>query len=650
MRHLLLIMFLVAGMTGMGQTTYNKFIWASTPSLHTVEKEFADEPAVYVQDQRFIEYVIEKDGFYQYRTLHKIIHINNDLGIEHFNKIYLPFNEGLEMVDVKARTILPGGRIIEMDRKNIKDLMDEDGEYKIFALEGLTKGCEVEYYFTIKKYPSFFGREVLSGKIPVMNAHFELVTPAHLEFESRSYNNLPAGKEKVSNEKRYTIIDDKSLPGAEEEKYSMYQASLKRVEFKLSYNNTNKTKERLFTWNELGKKVYDIYTSVSDKDQKRIKDLLSNIKISYAASDQEKITKIENYLKKEFIVREDISDEDADDLGKVIKGKIASEKAICKMYMALFSTLGMEHHIVLAGDRDNFPIDKTFENWNNAKNFLIYFPSTGKYMAPTATAFRYPWMPPTWTSTNALFCIGTTIGSFRTAVAEIRPIPMESYEHSYSNMDIKLKMDKDDALIVDVKQTYGGYTASNYRLPFVYMPADEQDKFLKQLVKFGTNSENILSSSIENRELEQADPYKPFVINASVRSTSLMERAGNKLLIKVGECIGEQAELYEARPRTTDIDVTYPHALIRTIELLIPEGYQVKNLSDLNFNQVIKENDKVVTGFVSSYEQQGNKLKITIREDYKNVFYPIQQYEGFKKVINAAADFNKVVLILDKVG
>ncbi len=33
---------------------------------------------------------------------------------------------------------------------------------------------------------------------------------------------------------------------------------------------------------------------------------------------------------------------------------------------------------------------------------------------------------------------------------------------------------------------------------------------------------------------------------------------------------------------------------------------------------------------------------------YKKMYYPINQFEDFKKVINASADFNKVVLVLEK--
>ena len=646
MRILFLIIALATTTILGAQSSYIKFNWQANPTLHKVDKEFEADGAVYVTDERINEYVIETDGFYLYRTIHRTVHINNDKGIESFNKIYLPFNEGSELMDVKARTILPGGKIIEMDRKNIKDLKEEDGEYKIFALEGLTKGCEVEYYYTFKQYPSYFGREILSSQIPAMKSRFELIMPEHLVFETRSYNGLPVAEEKIENEKRHLVITDNKLTGAEEEKYSMYQANLKRVEFKLSYNKAKNATERLFTWNELAKKVYAIYTEMNEKELKKVKSLLSDI--GAKGSEVEKITAIENYLKKHFNTRDDIPDEDAEDLVKVIKDKMASHKATCKLYVALLMAAEVKFQIVLGGDRSDYTVERNFENWNNTQNFLIYFPSTKKYLAPTEIEYRYPWFPPSWGATNGLFCVSTTIGNFTTAVAEIKNIAMEDVKHSYSNMDMSLKLENEDALIISVKQSYGGYTASNYRYPFVYLPADEQNKILKEMVKFGTNSENILSSSLENRELEQTDPYKPFVINATVKSPNLVERAGERIIIKVGEVIGEQAQMYETKPRATTIDVSFPHLLERTIEIIIPEGYQVKNLSDLNINEVYKENDQLTMGFVSSYVLEKNLLKIKIVETYNKVTYSKEQYESFKKIINAAADFNKIVLVLDK--
>lgn len=650
MRKLLLLPFCFCSLLLFAQTTYNKFQWQEKPVLHSIDQQDEEAAAVFVTDDRIVEYGFEKNELYTYRTMHRIIHINNDKGIESFNKIYLPFDEGIEMLDVKARTILPSGKIIELNKNNIKDIKDENGQYKIFALEGLTKGCEVEFYFTLKKYPSFFGREILSSGIPVMKANFKLITPSHLIFETKSYNDLPGSKDTTYGEKRYITINDEKIKEADEEQYSMYQANLKRVEYKLCYNSAKNARERLFTWDELAKKAFDIYSTVSDKEVKKLKDLLSDINLKASASETEKITGIENYIKRNYITREDIPDEDATDLTKVIKNKMASEKAIFKLYTTLYKLAGVDYQIVLSGDRSSYTIDRSFENWNNTHKALLYFPSTKKFIAPTELEYRYPWIPPTWAGTNGLYCIGTTIGNFTTAVAEIKPVPMEDYRYNYLNMDVHLKLDKDDALIVDVKRSFGGYAATNYRAPLVYLPADEQNKVLKELIKFGTNSENILSHSLENKDMEQTDPYKPFIINASVKSTNLIERAGEKIIIKIGEVIGEQSQMYDAKPRTTDVALAFPHALIRTIQLAIPDGYKVKNLSDLNFNEVFKEKDITTVGFACQYEQKGNVITITVKEDYRNASYPRQQYETFKKVINAAADFNKVVLILDKAG
>ena len=646
---IILFTLLLSCLQGIAQPSYNKFQWQATPTLHKIDEGFLNEAAVIVAEDKVMEYVVEKDGFYAYKTMHRIAHINNDKGIEYFNKIYLPFDEGLQMMDVKARTILPNGKIIQFDQTNIKDLKEGDRTYKIFALDGLTKGCEIEYYYTIKKYPSFFGREMVSSQIPVMKSHFELISPEHLRFEAKAYNNLPPLKDSSFNGKRYTTMSAEKIKGEEEEKYSMYEANLKRIEYKLCYNDAQKTGLRMFTWNELAKKAFEIYTVAPEKQLKKVNDLLSDIGIENSMSEKDKIIKLESYFKKNFITREDINDADASDLAKAIKTKVMSEKAFCKLLCTALSAANVNYQVVLAGDRSDFSIDKSLENWNNARHFLLYFPSLKQYIAPTAAIYRFPWMPPTWAETNGLHCVVTTLGGYQSAVAEIRNIPMEKIEYSYQNMDIKAILDKTgESLELDVKHIYGGYAAPNYKAPFIFYPADQQNKILKELIKFGTNSENILSHSFENKEIDLPNPYKPFVINAKVKSSQLVEQAGSKIIVKIGEFIGQQVQMYEAKERVTNIEMQFANKQIRTIELTIPEGYEIKNLQDLNINQTYKENDEQLMGFVSTYEQKGNVLKIFIDEEYNRYSYSTEKYEVFKKIINSSADFNKVVLVLDK--
>jgi hypothetical protein len=106
--------------------------------------------------------------------------------------------------------------------------------------------------------------------------------------------------------------------------------------------------------------------------------------------------------------------------------------------------------------------------------------------------------------------------------------------------------------------------------------------------------------------------------------------------------------MYQEKPRQLPITLQYPHALDRDITFIIPNGYQVKNLNELEMNITDKNAGKETMGFISAYTLKGNELKIKLHEFYKATDYPISMLENFKKVINASADFNKIVLILEK--
>lgn len=81
----------------------------------------------------------------------------------------------------------------------------------------------------------------------------------------------------------------------------------------------------------------------------------------------------------------------------------------------------------------------------------------------------------------------------------------------------------------------------------------------------------------------------------------------------------------------------------------IPAGYRVRNIEDLKINKIFKEENEVTMGFESSVELNGNVVTINIFEQYRKIRYPMDQIDPFKDIINAAADFNKLVLVLEKI-
>jgi hypothetical protein len=114
--------------------------------------------------------------------------------------------------------------------------------------------------------------------------------------------------------------------------------------------------------------------------------------------------------------------------------------------------------------------------------------------------------------------------------------------------------------------------------------------------------------------------------------------------------IGPQVEMYQEKPRQEPIDMDFAHVEERKIEFIIPKGYTISNPDDLKINETYKENGELTMGFVTDYDIKGNMLSIHIMEQYRRTLYPINQFEQFRKIINASSDFNKVVLVLEKKG
>jgi len=628
--------------------------WADKPVIHQLAANYSKESAVILFDNRRVEYIDneKKDDVLEYYTLHKLIHINDDRGIEEFNKIYLGFGEKSDVVDVKARTVLPNGKIIELDKNNIKDLKEENGNvYKIFAMDGLEKGCEVEFFYTFKKATSYFGREVIQGGIPVLETTFKLIAPDRLRYDIKPYNTTEKATDTVINSKRIAQCSFKETTGAEDEKYAFYDANLKRIEYKLSYNDATRKGERVFTWNELAKRVFGIYTYYSDKELKQVSAMVTDNGWDKLDDETKKIIAVENFVKKRFSYNEDLNSEEGSKLETVIRNKIGGTVGIMRLYSAIFQNLGINRQIVLTGDRSKFVIDREFENWNNCDYPLFYFPAAKKYMAPTRPDFRYPWISPSWGETNGLFCKITTLGTYSSAMAEIKPIALEDYSKSFNNIESTIDLSKElDSLTIDTKLIFGGYAAVDYRDIFNFSNDEQKRNVFKELAKNVANTDHILVSEVSNQDFENSTTNIPMIVHIKTKSGELIERAGNKLLVKIGMAIGPQVEMYQEKPRQEAINLSYGHVEERTINFTIPDGYTINNLNDIKINQVYQDNGELTMGFVSGYEMKGNVLSIHITEEYRKTFYPISQFDQFRKIINASSDFNKVVLVLQKKG
>ncbi len=625
--------------------------WHDVPQKHTVSPQFDSAAAVGILDERTIEYTVEGKEIAMYHSFHQIVKINTDAGIEMYNKIYIPLAPNAVLSNVKARAILKNGKVIAVPADKFKEITENGGKYQLFAMEGLEKGAEVEYTYTLKKNTTFFGMEVFqTASIPKKKTVFTLSVPSHLKFDAKGYNGFKMSADSLIGDKRITVGFDENVPALEEEKYAVKSPYAKRVEYKLSYNLSVNPNVRIYTWKDFAKRAYTNYTTVAPKDIKPLNSFVAQLKLDGAASEVNKISQVENFIKTSINVDKALIGEDVSSIEHAFKNRSTDINGNIRLYAALFEKAGINFQIVFAGRRDEFPLDEELENWNRIDETVFFFPNTGKYLSPSNIELRYPYIPPYWAGTKGLFLKGTTIGDFKTALSSFNEVEMEPFDQQSHNMDVSIKFnDALDTLLIHSKQILTGYGAADIRPIYAFLPKDKQNEANIEIVKSVSGSTDIKNIKVENEELIHFADNKPYSIAADIKSGELIETAGNKVLLKIGEIIGPQVEMYQVKPRQLPIELAYPHVLNRIITLEIPTGYRIKNLTDLNIAIEHKDDNEMTMGFVSGYQQSGNVVTISIFETYKKMHYPISQFEDFKKVINASADFNKVVLVLEKI-
>ncbi|MGK7397206.1 MAG: DUF3857 domain-containing protein [Candidatus Cyclobacteriaceae bacterium M3_2C_046] len=625
--------------------------WQADRSRIEITEEEKQEAALILKQVQAYEYIYQEDhpDLILYALVHKIIRVNSDDAIQNFNKIYIPTDEVEEIVDIKARSISPSGEVVELDKNNIKELKDEEDEssYKIFAIEGVELGSEIEYFYISKDYVSYFGRDFFQSVIPVKEAYFELISPENLKFSVKGYNGFPKCSEKIEDGKRILTASMNNIPGFKQEAFSFYNSNRMRVEFKLSYN-TIRGKNKLLTWSDAAQRIHSNIYNIDKKEKRAVKKLIRSIKLSSVKNPEDKIRTIENHLKTTCFIQEGYA-EDYYNIKSILDQNYGNKTGVVRLYSAVFKQAGIEHELVMTSDRSDVKFDKDFESWNYLVNYAFYFPQVDNYLSPERIDYRYGMIPFYMTHNYGLFVRTVPMGDFETGIGEVRFIPANDYSQNYDDMDISIAFAEDmEKTDINITRKMGGYSGAYIQPFYSFLQEDKRRTIIEGLVRMSAEDAKFNQLEIKNGEINVSPLRNPFVINASIESSSLIEKAGNKFLFKFGKIIGPQSELYQEEKRQNDIENDFNRSYTREIKFKVPENYRVKNLEDIRMDVFFKKDDNRIFNFTSSYEQSGDEVTVRVNEYYKEIYCDNTYFEEFRKVINAAADFNKITLVLEK--
>ena len=623
--------------------------WPAIPEKIVADKQFSDASAVVLKDVRLYNFYYDKskkDDLVLEQTHHKIIQINDTRAIEVYNKLYIPLTDVNEVLDIQARTISPDGKITDLDKDKIRELSNKDGEgaYKIYAFEGLEKGSRLEYFYRVREEVDYSLRNFVQSTDPVQLHQFEVVTPSNLTYEHKTYNGISETIDTVIDGKRYTLLTSRNIPGLDEEKYSAYEANLMRHEAQLAYNSSAGTK-RVLSYASTVQRSYQIFYEIDPKIKKEVKKISKDLGLAKMDT-KEKIKHIENFVKTKITIDKKRSPE-LEDLSLILRNKEADHTGIIRLFINLFEANGINCQLVFTTDRNKIEFDPNFESLNYLSEMLFYFPDVNEFIDPTDITYRYPFISAQYTLNSALFVEEISVGKYKAATYSIKKIhdqdPSMNGEEITADCRFTPGM---DSLDIHFERAFLGQMAAPYRLVFNLVPEDDKKKGLDEIMKYCMADGRIVKDNVENLDFLAAE--KPVVTKGEVVGSALLEKTGKDVIFKLGDILGPQVELYQEKARITPIDVFFAHNLNRTVKLHVPDGYKLSGLDGIKMDVKFDYKGKKACGFVSDYTLANNVLTVTIKEYYYTVQLPKTEFENFRKVINASADFNKVNVVLEK--
>jgi hypothetical protein len=621
--------------------------WEKKPKSFELNKKELEQSQITLFEKKVYQLIMGDEGNYVNCVLeHKIIRLNNDQAIERNNKFYVSNYGSINVFQQKARAINPDGKITELSASDVKVFYDEEGDpqYQYFAFEGIEVGSVIEY-FHIMTFPiEYSGREVkVQSSFDKKDVNYELVCPSHLEFKMKSVNGIGEFvKDTItSGETRYSIHLD-YLKGIEDEPSSAYNAELGKFYYML-HKNLYSGKSNFYNYQDVTKNIYSIwYTTPNKKELKAIQKFIASSGAQKGKDTREKIFLLEKYLK-DVLVITDISFEGSFDLVNILKTNLSSEAGATKLMLHCLKQLDIDFELVITCDRYENRFMDDFQGYNFLEKFLIYVNELdGYWMSEKTTRFGFPDYQ--YVFNKGLFIKEIELNGLVSSLGEIKNIKGKPVTESIDEMKIKVSINEDMTKTnIHLDRSSSGYKAFHQCI-IDFIAGEQKEEFMESYINYLDDETKPTNVTFKNDSTCYYG-YKPLIGSGDLESENFIEKAGDKYLFKVGMLIGPQSDLYNENERLLPVELENLRKYIREIRFEIPEGYEVVNLEELEMN-IVSKNDSKEMGFVSNYKIESNTLVVNIEEWYNVIHLPIERYKEYENVVNAAANFNKIKLVL----
>ena len=624
--------------------------WEAVPTLPDTNALEGDHNVI-LKRNMLANFEEDGDNMNFFRVFHWQRYLPDAAAVEGNQTIELGTDNVIEVLKIKARSISPDGVVHDLKDSDFRRRNDErDGSGELyFAFEGLQPGSMVEYLYFAKESSGYQGSILrFQFSIPVKEQRYELIVPDLWRYAFKGYNGVPVPETDSSStgvlRYHFTLKD---MPGLESERSAYAEVHRGYLAQKLDALPGRNILDISGYTSATRNYHKSMYPELSSKTKKELAACIKRMDLAFARDLDDRIRTMDDYIRRTFGVVNN-NDVGLADLDQILRTKSCSEFGLTRLYANLFREAGIEHQLVLTTDRDEAPFDPTFEAHNFLGTMVIYFPEIKKFLEPLAVGLGLGYPDAVHMNTHGLFIRNVDVGGVFGGVGSIKPIPSLPAEATKNDLDIQVNFNDDvTEATFNVKNELTGYYANFTQNYFSLMNEEDRTTYLQEALDHLYEGAVSADFTAENTGIRTFG-VKPFVLKGTAVTPMFTDQAGEDVLFRVGDLIGPQMEMYVEKPRKLPVDEDFNRYYDRQISITLPAGWSCVDLEPMTIHKTLEMDGKVMAEFRSSATQKDGVITVEAIEYYRTEHVPLEHFEAWRSVINAAADFNKRALLFTK--
>ena len=611
----------------------------------TVNLKSSDDDLQGIFSNHYIEYYKSKfsEDVYVYETHHMKTKINK-ITDESNNEILISKINVLEIIDVKSK-VINNDSIITYGFNQMKEMINTSTStenYNYYKIPGINEQDIVEIIYTVKKDFNFNGNKIIEESYPILSSKFILIEN---DFKSniKIYNSYSSSViDTLFDGKKSKLINFKNLDATSDEQYSTPIANKIKVAYQC-YENRDDISQTEY-WNNLVQNVRELFFPISiNPIADELFNELKSKKISIPFNEISVANAIDEYVKDNFTISDDENSK-LNDIEYILKNKISNDFSIIQVYSNLLKAAKIDYEVAISCNRYFLKFDPELFDPNQLREFIIYLPNSEKYISPNRIEYRVSEAPDDLIGNYGVF-IDSNLDYY---FSQITPSD-ESFSQIKKKIEVFIPKNL-KKLKIKENRSFSGYWAIMNRNYVSFSENEETDFLVDYFTISGLNNKKVTNYAIDNFEISDNANNTPLTIKSTISTNDLVEQKNGLIYLNIGKVIGLQSNLFNADKRINEIEINFPNSYEYLIEVNIPKGYRIYDISELNkLKEYISVDGNISAKFNSSVSQSQDKLYINVNELYKELKYEKSRYQEFREVINAAASFYESSIVLEKI-